>query len=246
MNISSISKREHGELYTEYFKRDIDVNISPNGHYRLKTTYKGEFPHGDAYVYCELFEEVSGKLIWNYKTGDPIRENRLVRHWSFDSENLYFSLINGGNQIIKFDTETGNNEILFSGESNGGNRLCWLKFVPISFNGVVFSCDVHDGKTFDTFYYVYIEKSNDVIELHRFFSGRLWAFPSSEKNCINILNEGIVYTFDVVQKIVLEKTLIAFTIDNKSNIYLSELSDTTISMTYMENSEKKYACIKDY
>jgi hypothetical protein len=239
MNIDDISHEEFILLQNEIGKAN-DGRLSPNGVYRLKLKDYGQFPHGDFHFYFDVFK--NDELQYSYETGSRVREY-LNTYWACDSQTIYFSLIDKGNQIAKFETNDHSIQIICDGDSAGS--LCWLSFIPNSFNGVVFtSGDTKINDCVFTQFFVYINKLDTTINLNFWFTGQLKVVPSSRTDCVNVVNEGKIYTFNVVTE-KLEATIDVPSLFNREMLY-TYTSNTVSCVKYKSSSVDRYLTITNF
>ena len=139
MELRKIDDKTYNEeltLYSEHlWDRQEDSCFSLDRKYKLQLEYAGEYPHGDSWHYGKIIEVASGKIIWEYKKGDQIRQLSYYP-WSADSNSCYFTIINLGDRILQYDITTGKLKTIFGSKIQ--NKLKGIRFVPRNFNGVVF------------------------------------------------------------------------------------------------------------
>src|SRR5688572_9138147 len=152
MEIQRIDFEKYGEEIKINSDHYIDNYPSLDGKYKLHLDYVGEYPHGDSWHHGKIEEVDSGKIIWEYKKGDPIRG--LIKYpWSADSKSCYFTIINLGDRILQYDIITGKLKTIFG--SKVQNKLKGIGFVPRNFNGLVFYDNAHDHvKQLDIYCYL--------------------------------------------------------------------------------------------
>lgn len=156
--LSELSIRPYERI--QYLSDGTIVLPSPNNLYELHLIYCGEFPHGDSYYDCKIIHKLENRALWEYYNGRPIRQFA----WSEDSETCYFSLINNGNSIWKFEIKELAFVKIYS--PSVSNMLVWLSKVSIIQNSLIFYTQTFSNKdSWKTDYFYYDRAHKKTINL---------------------------------------------------------------------------------
>jgi hypothetical protein len=207
MNFEVLEKEKYYDDLRSCGGMILDKYESPSGVYELGLFYAGEYPHGDSHHYCQIIDKTFDKVIWEYRKGDKIRQ--IVGYpWSPDNETVYFGLIENGNKIAKHDIKSEELKVIFKSKQNE-NRLNWIHFVPQSFNGVIINSNYWINKEEFVEYFVFINETEELIELKDFFYEKIYPCPSNVLDCIYVFGIENIYLFNVKnQRIIKKESLI--------------------------------------
>lgn len=207
MEIQRINFEKYGEEIKINSDHYVDNYPSLDGKYNLHLDYAGEYPHGDSWHYGRLEEADSGKVIWEYKKGDPIR-GRIKYPWSADSKSCYFTIINNGDRILQYDIVTGKLKTIFG--SKVQNRLKGISFVPRNFNGLVFYDNAYDDvEQVDV--YCFLSETQMYLKINdEILDDRFLISECGIKDSVVLICHSYIKIYDTLQRRVVEE----FPVDN--------------------------------
>lgn len=240
MELVEINKSDYEllfELKTKLPFRDYLVFPSPNKQFELHLFYQGEYRFGDPYFYAELVNLDSNKVFWSYKTGNPIR-CPYEYPWSNDSKTCYFSLIEGGNKIVKIEIEKLQLFEIFSPKQNG---LTWIVEVLKNQNGVLFKYEYSESNFLNKDYFIYLNHECSLIRINDFVEiYNSTPIEISKKDVIFVANRKELILFNFITKQTVSKVQSSIGEHNIIYSHFIESKNLLILNVRYELSEQKY------